>query len=57
MKKEIVGKLKNRLELIGFEVFIAHEDISPCIKWWEEIIKNLKRCDVFIPLLTNSKTH
>jgi len=52
--KEIVGKLKSYLEEMGFEVFLAHEDISPCEEWQDEIIKNLKRCDIFIPLLTDN---
>ena len=53
VNKKIVGKLKNQLEEIGFEVFLAHEDIDPCVEWQDEIIKNLQRCDIFIPLLTN----
>lgn len=48
----IIGNLKKHLELIGFEVFIAHEDIEAGIKWQEEIIKNLKKCDIFIPLFS-----
>lgn len=51
--KQIVGELKQHLELLGFEVFLAHEDIEPCIEWQEDIIKNLLRSDVFIPLFTN----
>jgi len=52
--KEIVGKLKFYLEEVGFEVFLAHEDISPCEEWQDEVIKNLQRCDIFIPLLTDN---
>jgi hypothetical protein len=52
--KEIVGKIKLYLEEMGFEVFLAHEDISPCEEWQDEIIKNLQRCDIFIPLLTDN---
>lgn len=50
--KEIVGALKDLLEKIGFEVFLAHEDIEPSLEWQDEILKNLERCDVFIPFLT-----
>lgn len=48
-----VGSLKKSLENLGFEVFIAHDDINPRSEWQEEIIKNLQRCDVFIPYLSN----
>ena len=52
--KETVGDLKTVLESMGFEVFLAHEDLEPCVEWQEEIKKNLSNCDIFIPLLTNS---
>lgn len=52
--KETVGILKTLLESMGFEVFLAHEDLEPCVEWQEEIKKNLNNCDIFIPLLTNS---
>ncbi len=52
--KKIVGMLKKQLEFMGFEVFLAHDDIEPSAEWQDEIIKNLKSCDVFIPLLTKS---
>lgn len=50
-KKE-VGELKKYLDPIGFEVFLAHEDLKPCVEWQDEIIKSLKRCDIFIAFLT-----
>lgn len=52
--KTIVGKLKEQLEFMGFEVFLAHDDIEPNIEWQYDIIKNIKGCDTFIPLLTKS---
>ncbi|MGB8216338.1 MAG: toll/interleukin-1 receptor domain-containing protein [Candidatus Methanoperedens sp.] len=54
--KEIVGMLKKYLEFMGFEIFLAHEDLEPCVEWQEEIKKNLNRCDIFIPLLTENFT-
>lgn len=48
----LAGKLKYFLEAKGFEVFIAHDDIEVSVKWREEIIKNLKRCDIFIPIIS-----
>lgn len=42
------------MEKIGFEVFLAHEDIKPSLEWQNEIIRNLKRCDIFIPFLSKN---
>ncbi len=52
--KKIVGMLKEQLEYMGFETFLAHEDLEPCVEWQEEIKKNLNMCDIFIPLLTEN---
>lgn len=52
--KKLVGMLKEYLEYMGFEIFLAHEDLAPCVEWQEEIKKNLNRCDIFIPFLTKS---
>lgn len=38
----------------GFQVFLAHDDISPALEWELEIIKNLKETDVIIPLITDN---
>lgn len=50
--KEAVGALKQHLELFGFEVFIAHDDIGAGLEWQDEIITHLERSDVFVPVLT-----
>jgi len=48
-----VGKIKRQLEIeYGFDVFLAHEDIAPTHKWVDEIISELRACDVFIAFLT-----
>ena len=52
--KFIVGELKRLLEYRGFEVFVAHDDIKPTKIWEDEIIKNLKRCDLFIPIISDN---
>ncbi|VVB86643.1 TIR domain protein [uncultured archaeon] len=51
--KKIVGLLKKDLKFMGFDVFLAHDDIEPSVEWQEEIIKNLKDCDIFITILTD----
>ncbi|HXX17945.1 MAG TPA: toll/interleukin-1 receptor domain-containing protein [Candidatus Acidoferrum sp.] len=50
--RKLAGQLKAGLEHFDFTVFLAHEDIKPSAHWRTEIRKNLRDCDVFIPLLT-----
>jgi len=52
--KNLSGELKKKLERNGFETFMAHEDIEPSKKWEEEIIRNLKKCDIFIPIISKN---
>ena len=52
--KDKVGELKRNLEELGFEGFLAHEDINPSYEWQEEIYRNLLECDVFIPYITKN---
>ncbi len=47
-------QLKEFLEEFGMNVFLAHTSIEPSRAWEEEIIKNLKGCDIFIPMMTNN---
>lgn len=50
--RKFAGELKDSLEKYGIKVFLAHDDISPTLKWQEVILKNLRACDVFVPILT-----
>jgi hypothetical protein len=52
--KRIAANLKNCLDNLGIEVFLAHEDIRPSEDWQNEILRALKLCDVFLPLLTDN---
>ena len=52
--KILAGEIKQSLELFDFEVFLAHEDIEPAIEWQEEIIKQLKVCDIFLPIINEN---
>jgi len=52
--KILAGEIKNELDKYGLITFLAHEDIQPSAIWINEIIRNLKQCDVFLPLLTDS---
>ena len=52
--KSFAGALKEGLTPYGFEVFLAHEDLVPAEEWQQEIRKALRRCDVFVPVLTKN---
>jgi hypothetical protein len=50
-----VGELSRELKYWGFETFMAHDDLTPATEWQEEIIGNLKQCDVFLPFLSKRR--
>ena len=52
--REIAGEIKRRLEAHGLEVFLAHEDIQPNVEWQDEILRRLKICDIFIPIVSQN---
>ena len=54
--KAIIAHLKDSLELYGFEVFVAHDEeaIEPAVEWQNDIIDNIKKCDIFIPFITTN---
>ncbi len=50
--RKLAGRIKERLETYGFDVFLAHDDIDPSTEWQEEILRHLGTCEVFLALLT-----
>jgi len=52
--KKLAGALKVGLEDYGMDVFLAHEDITPCEEWEQIILRTLKQTDIFMPLLTKN---
>lgn len=50
--KRTAGKIKAYLDNYGFNCFLAHEDIPPQTVWPAEILKELGKCNLFLPLLT-----
>ena len=54
--KTIIARLKDSLEQYGFEVFVAHDKgaIEPAVEWQNDIIDNIKKCDIFIPFITKN---
>lgn len=52
--RKTAGRVKDSLSALGMDGFLAHEDLEPSVDWQKEILRALKKCDVFIPLLTRS---
>ncbi len=52
--RKTASRVKDSLSVLGMDVFLAHEDLEPSVEWQKEILRALKKCDVFIPLLTRS---
>jgi len=51
--KNVAGEIKKGLEKLGFNCFLAHEDL-PAGEWREHIDTELEKFDVFLPLLTDA---
>jgi hypothetical protein len=52
LDKSLAGKIKKSLQQYGVKAFLAHNDIEPSEEWPDRIMKELKNCDVFMPILT-----
>jgi len=50
--RKCAGRIKAELEDYCLDVFLAYEDIAQSRQWQKIILGYLKRCDVFLPLLT-----
>lgn len=46
------AQAKKVLSEVGIDAFLAHDDLQVSDEWRERIIEELKRCDVFVPLLS-----
>ena len=53
-EKEYGGKIKTILDDIGVESFLAHDDLNVSEEWKRRILSEVKSCQIFIPLLSNS---
>ncbi len=51
--KEYCAQIKDALQEIGLDGFLAHEDINISREWAEEIFNQLKQVDIFIALLSD----
>jgi hypothetical protein len=52
--RQLAGKIKENLSKAGFDVFLAHEDITPTDEWLRRIETEFKRCNVFIAVLSQN---
>lgn len=53
-EKKLAGVFGDKLREMGFDVFLAHEDIQPSKEWVDEILNNLNKSDIFLPIITNN---
>ena len=50
--KEFAGKIKNILNYVGLESFLAHEDIDVSQEWADKILEEINHSSIFICLLS-----
>ena len=46
--------MKFVLEEVGIDAFLAHEDLETSDEWQQRIASELRRCDIFVPLLSKN---
>jgi hypothetical protein len=52
--KHTAATIKYYFERLGYDVFLAHNDLEPSQIWIDEILKHLDTCDIFLPFLTEN---
>lgn len=52
--RKLARRLKEGLAEFGIDAFLAHDDIAVSERWRRVIIKKLRDCEIFIPILTES---
>lgn len=52
--KEYAGKIKNLLNYVGLESFLAHEDIDVSHEWANKILEEINQSSIFICLLSKN---
>lgn len=51
--RKLAGLVRSGFEGFGFDTFLAHEDLRPSAEWQDTILRKLKACHVFLPLITD----
>src|SRR5665213_2968817 len=52
LDREYGAQVKKVLSEVDIEAFLAHDDIEISEEWRERILVELRRCDIFVPLLS-----
>jgi hypothetical protein len=52
--RKYAGQAKRVLRVFGIDAFLAHEDIHVSHDWRDRITQELKRCELFLPLLSKT---
>ena len=52
--RKLARRLKEGLAEFGIEAFLAHDDIRVSEHWRRVILKKLRDCEIFIPILTDA---
>lgn len=50
--KKVAGAVREILKNLGVDTFLAHEDISVSAAWQRRIIREIKRCEIFVAILS-----
>lgn len=53
-EKEIAGKLKEKIQPYGIDVFVAHDDLEGATEWMSELHTEIKECEIFLVLLSEN---
>jgi hypothetical protein len=52
--RKLARRLKEGLAEFGIEAFLAHDDIGVSERWRRVILRKLRDCEIFIPILTDA---
>ena len=52
--KRIAGAIKKALHYYDIDAFLAHEDIQVSEEWQKIILDNLRKCDIFIAIISEN---
>ena len=52
--REVGAQAKAVLGAVGIDGFLAHDDLEVSEEWKEKILEELRRCDLFVPLLSRN---
>ena len=54
LDREFGHQVKAVLGEVGIDAFLAHEDMETSEQWKDRILRELRRCDLFVPLLSKN---